>query len=366
MKVALVYDRVNKWGGAERVLLVLHDLWPEAPLFTAVYHPEKAKWADIFQVKPSFLNRFPLAKSKHEMFPWLTPLAFESFNFDNFDLVISVTSADAKGVITSTKTLHVCYCLTPTRYLWSGYADYFRSSIRRFFTWPLTKYLQKWDLTAAQKPDHFIAISQTVARRIKEYYHRESKIIYPPVDLGLFKIASGKNKSQLAGQDFYLVVNRLVPYKKTDLVIRAFNQNGLTLYIIGTGSELKRLKKLAKSNIHFLGQLTDMELIEYYQNCRAVIFPQKEDFGLVPLEVQACGKPVIAFGDGGALETIIDGKTGLFFQEQTEKSLLEAIKKFNHLKINSQDCEANARRFELTRFKTEFKNMIEDLWKNRN
>src|ERR1035437_3756793 len=179
MKVALVYDRVNKWGGAERVLLALHKIFPEAPLFTSVYNAESAAWAKVFDVRTSFLQNFPKAKTAHELYAVLMPLAFESFNFDNFDLVISVTSEAAKGIITKPSTLHICYCLTPTRYLWSGYNDYFKSSIFKLISKPLVSYLRFWDKIAAKRPDEYIAISIEVKNRIKKYYKRDSEVVYP-------------------------------------------------------------------------------------------------------------------------------------------------------------------------------------------
>lgn len=359
MKVALVYDRVNKWGGAERVLLALHEIWPEAPLYTAVYHPQTAPWANVFKVIPSFLQKFPLAQAHHEFYPWLMPLAFESFNFDEYDVVISVTSEAAKGILTKPRTLHLCYCLTPTRYLWSGYEEYFASKWFRLFTKPMVGYLRNWDKIAAQRPDGYLAISQTVRERIKKYYGRESEVIYPPVNTDKFKVQNAKFKVK---EDFYLVVSRLVKYKKIDLAVEAFNQLGWNLKIAGTGGELKKLQAEAGKNIQFLGQLTDEALLGYYQNCQGVIFPGEEDFGLVPLEAQAAGKPVIAFARGGALETVIDGKTGLFFNRQTPQALIDILKKFKSRKFKAEDCRAQAEKFNQSRFTREFKSTVERKW----
>lgn len=358
MKVALIYDRVNKWGGAERVLLALQEIWPEAPLYTAVYNPKTAPWAKKFKVTPSFLNKFPFAKTRHEAYPWLTPLAFETFSFDEFDIVISVTSAEAKGIITKPKTLHICYCLTPTRYLWSGYEDYFRNKTFRFLTRPVVSYLRRWDQIAAQKPDVFWAISENVKRRIKKYYGRESEVLYPPVDTKQFH----PKPYPLNPKPYFLVVSRLVAYKKVNIAIEAFNRLGLPLKIVGTGVEFNRLKRMAGNNIQFLGQLTDNELLSYYQRCQAVIFPQEEDFGIVPLEAQACGRPVIVFKAGGALETAIEGKTGEFFYPQTAEALLEKVKNFKPEKYEMNDCRKQAEKFDLTVFKRKFKRLIEDSW----
>jgi len=357
MKVALVYDRVNKIGGAERVLEALHEIWPEAPLYTAVYHPAGAPWAKKFKVIPSFLNKFPLAKRHHEVYPWLTPLAFESFDFSDFDLVISITSAEAKGIVTKPKTKHLCYCLTPTRYLWSGYEDYFKNKVFRFLSKPMVNYLRQWDKIAAQRPDAYLAISQTVKNRIKKYYGRDSVVIYPPVDTEKFQ----RPKIKSPKSDFFLVVSRLVPYKKIDLVVKAFNQLNLPLKVIGTGSQMRRLKTMANDNIEFLGQLTDQELLSYYQDCRVLIFPQEEDFGLVPLEAQSCGKPVIAFAGGGVLETVIEGKTGTFFKPQEVKALIKKIESFKDKDYRPEVCRANAERFNKTIFKQNFKKLIEEM-----
>src|SRR5258708_4834311 len=238
MRVAIVYDRVNKWGGAERVLLSLHEIFPEAPLYTSVYSKEKAKWVAVFPfVKTSFLQKIPLAKNHHEFLSPLMPFAFESFDFSEYDLVISVTSEFAKGIITQSQTKHICYCLTPTRYLWSGYEEYFGNTLSRKSANFLINYLRRYDVVAAQRPDLMIAISTEVQDRIKKYYGRDSKIIFPPVDI--FQI------SKKTLNEYYLVVSRLVKYKKVDLAIRAFNELGLPLIIVGAGSEEKKLKRLA-------------------------------------------------------------------------------------------------------------------------
>jgi glycosyltransferase involved in cell wall biosynthesis len=366
-KVALVYDRVNKWGGAERVLLALHEIFPKAPLFTAVYHPQKAPWAGVFKVKPSFLQKFPFAKSHHQLYPWLTPLAFESFDFSGFNLVISVTSAEAKGIITGPKTFHLCYCLTPTRYLWSGRADYQRSpgfgkaDFLAKIAWRLfLPYLTKWDQVASQRPDAYLSISKTIQKRVKKYYRRDSEVIYPPVDLGQFRLST--NSRQPSTKKFFLIVSRLVPYKRIDLAIKAFNKSRLPLKIAGLGTEMTRLKKMAGPTIEFLGKLTEKELLVYYYSCQAVICPQEEDFGLVPLEAQACGKPVISFKKGGALETILKGRTGEFFYPQTAKALFNLVRSFRPKKYCPKKCRENAADFGKALFIKRFKKKVRSIW----
>lgn len=349
MKIAFVYDRVNKWGGAERVLLALHEIFPEAPLYTSVYDPKNASWADVFpKVVPSFLQKLPFARRRHELFAPLMPSIFESHDFSKFDLVISVTSEAAKGLITSTNTYHICYCLTPTRYLWSGYEDYFPNQVLKVFSKPVVDYLRKWDMAAAGKPDHIIGISSEVQERIRKYYKKESSLIFPPVDLSKF---NAKKKER---GNFYLLVSRLVPYKKVDLAIKAFNQLGLPLVVVGSGSQKKKLKKIAKKNVTFLQDLSDEELSDLYSSCKALIFPQVEDFGLVAVEAQATGAPVIAFKKAGVLDIIIDGKTGVFFKKQDERNLINAIKTFSHLKFDSNIIANNAKRFSKERFQKEF------------
>jgi len=363
MKVALVYDRVNKWGGAESVLLAIHKIFPNAPLYTSVYDPKKAPWAAVFDIKTSFLQNFPFA-THHEAFAMLMPLAFESFSFDEYDLVFSVTSEAAKGIITKPGTLHVCYCLTPTRYLWSGYDLYFKNKILRFISLPAVSYLRFWDKIAAQRPDTYIAISKEVQSRIKKYYNRDSSVIYPPMSLlstdhGLppEKTVVGRRSTD----SYFLIVSRLVPYKRIDIAVRAFNKLGLPLKIVGTGSEMQKLKNMARKNIEFLGYLTPEELVRYYQDCNCLIFPGLEDFGLTILEAQSFGKPVIAYKGGGALESIIEGKTGLFFDKPNSESLMRAIEQFSNLTIDSNDCIKNAQKFSFRNFKEELMNIINNL-----
>ena len=354
MKTALVYDRVNKWGGAERDLLALHELFPNAPLYTSVYNPKGAAWAKVFpNVVPSFLNKIPFAKDRHEHFAYLMPLAFESLDFSEFDLVISVTSEAAKGIITKPKTLHICYCLTPTRYLWSHHELYFKNPVFKAVASPSVRYLKAWDKVAASRPDILIAQSKAVQERIKRYYGRDSQIIYPPVDFDFFSTGP-KDKRE----NFYLLVSRLVPYKRVDLAIEAFNKLGPPLYVVGVGSEEDRLKGMAKKNIHFVKELTDQRLAGYYRKCAAFIMPQEEDFGLAAVEAQAAGAPVIAYRAGGALDIVVEGKSGLFFDRQTLGALVGAVRKFTRVKFDHQLISESAKKFSKERFKREFAKLI--------
>lgn len=359
MKIALVYDRANKWGGAERVLLALHKIFPDAPLYTSVYNSNGAKWADKFKIKHSFLQKFPKASSSHEIYATLMPIAFESFSFDDYDVVISVTSESAKGIITKPNTLHICYCLTPTRYLWSGYSDYFGNPFLKLISKPAVSYLRKWEKVALNRPDVMIGISQEVKSRIKRYYGREAEVIHPP--LFSFETLLGNHlaKSPAGKKDFYLVVSRLIPYKRVDLAIRACNDLSLPLKVVGTGSQEKKLRKIAGPTIEFLGNLTDKELAYFYRNCKALIFPGFEDFGLVMVEAQAFGKPVIAFRSGGALDIVREGVTGKFFDEQKVSSLVKVLKNFNSTSYNSLSCKRNSQRFSFSEFEKKFKELID-------
>ena len=365
-KVAIVYDRVNKFGGAERVLTAIHEIFPDAPLFTSVCELENASWARIFpKIYTSFLQKVAMLKGQHEYLGIFMPSAFETFDFTNFDLVISVTSESAKGVITKPGTFHLCICLTPTRYLWSGYEEYLTyppSKLKaipfyKYISLPFLSYVRKWDLVAAQRPDLYVAISLEVKRRIKKYYNRDSEVIYPPVDVERF----AKTPKKGVGS-YYLIVSRLVPYKKVDLAIRAFNELGLPLWIVGIGSEESRLKRLAKGNIKFLGFVSDSELPKIYSEAIAFVNPQEEDFGMTVVEAQATGVPVIAYKKGGVLDTVIDGKTGILFDSQTKESLIKAVGKINNLYHQSnmfKNCRKNSIKFSKERFKSKFEELVE-------
>lgn len=348
MKVALVYDRVNKWGGAERVLLALHKLFPSAPIFTSVYESGRAQWASKFIVKTSFLQKIPLARKSHEYLATFMPVVFESMTFDGYDVVISITSEAAKGIITKPETLHISICLTPTRYLWSGYKEYFKSNILKTIAYPAIMYLRRWDLFASQKADYIIAISKTVQDRVRFYYGRESTLIYPPL------LLSSRSVKKVRSKGYFLVVSRLVSYKRIDLAVCAANKLGYPLKIIGVGSEENNLRKIAGSTVEFLGYVPDQELIYYYKHCKALIFPGLEDFGLTMVEAQSFGKPVVAFRGGGAKEIVVEGRTGEFFDEKNPKSLVKALKKFNKKRYNRDDCIENSMRFSFNNFKREF------------
>lgn len=375
MKVAIVYDRVNKWGGAERVLLSLHNIFPDAVLYTSVYDEDKAKWAKKFKIKTSFLQSVPFARRNHEFFAPLMSLVFESFDFGEFDLVISVTSEAAKGIITKPNTKHLCICLTPTRYLWSGYEHYFSNPLLKFFSKPIVSYLRKWDIMAAQRPDLMIAISETVQSRIKEYYNRDSRVIYPPSrlldDSSLFieRKKSTKNvpnyklrtTNHQPESNYYLVVSRLsklTAYKRVDLAIKAANKLKVPLKVVGSGRDFEYYKRMAGDTVELVGEVSDQELSEYYKNCKALIFPGEEDFGLVMVEAQSYGKPVIAYRAGGATEIVVEGRTGELFNDQTVESVIDVLKSFDISSYNKTECISNAKRFSVDVFEKEIKKLV--------
>jgi glycosyltransferase involved in cell wall biosynthesis len=347
MRVAIVYDRVNKIGGAERVLESLRDMFPGSTLYTSIYNKKKTPWAKNFTIKTSFIQKIPLINLRHEVIPYLMPFAFESFEFNKFSLIISVTSEASKGIIVPVNTPHVCICLTPTRYLWSGYDKYFKNRILRFLTIPIVWYLRRWDILASERPDAFIAISRTVSSRIKKYYKRKSAVIYPPSDR-LFK--KNLESIKIPEKDYFLVVSRLVGYKRVDLAVKACTKLKLPLIVIGEGNEYEKLTAIAGENVIFKGRQSDSKLISYYKNCRAFLFPGEEDFGITMVEAQFAGKPVIAYKAGGAVEIIKEGVTGTFFKEQTVDSLCNTLKKFKKSRYNEKDCKKNARRFTEEKF----------------
>ncbi|MBP6885722.1 MAG: glycosyltransferase [Candidatus Pacebacteria bacterium] len=349
MKAAFIHEYLNQYGGAERVLQVLSSMIPDAPIYTTLYDRERTgRVFDGKTIRTSFLQSLPFANRYHHLYSPLMPIAVEQFSTDAFDTVISVSASFAKGVITSPDTRHVCYCLTPPRFLWDDshrFLERFRYPlpVRRLAPLGLS-YMRMWDHQAAQRVDEWIAISEFVRRRIQKYYNKDAVVVHPPVNVAKFSV------SQEVGK-YWLIVGRLVAYKNFDLAIRVFNRLGWPLKIIGTGIEEERLRGMAKSNIEFIGSVTDAQLARYYQGAQAVLFPQEEDFGIVPLEAMASGRPVIAYHGGGALETVIDRITGIFFYEQTEEALLDAVDRSSRMKWLPTMCRGQAERFDIPLFK---------------
>jgi len=356
MNVAIVYDRVNKWGGAERVLLELNKIFPEAPLYTSLYSPNKARWADKFSVRTSFLQRIKFLRDRHELLGVFMPIAFESFDFKEYDLVISVTSEAAKGIITAPATKHICICLTPTRYLWSDYEIYFRTHLFRKLAYPAVLYLRFWEKIAIRRPDAVLAISKTVQDRIKKYYDVKSTVLYPPAT----GILEEKEIEDPFEKDYFLIVSRLVPYKRIDIAVEALNKLNLNLIVIGKGVEKKYLKKISGKKTKFREYVSDRLLRGYYKNANALIYPSREDFGIAMVEALSHGTPVIAFKKGAASEIVTEGKTGTFFTRQTPKSLIDKLKNFDKDKYNSNDCRKSALRFSNETFKKKLGKIVKD------
>lgn len=365
MKLALVYDRLNKLGGAEVVLSNLANLYPSAPWYTSIYNKEKTPFTSNWKITSSFLSNYKLFRDNHELVPFLMPYIFENFSFNDFDVVISISSAECKGVITGPQTLHFNYCLTPTRYLWSHQQEYLTSnqfgilqSLSRPIIKKLLASLKRWDYVAAQRPDVMIAISDHVKKRVKKYYNRDVDVIYPPVATKKFSVKSSHTPKD---SNYYLTVSRLVPYKKLDLLITAFNKMGNKLIIIGVGLGRKRLSRIANSNIIFKGNVADDVLVGYYQNCRAFLQVNEEDFGIAMVEAQASGKPVIAFKKGGAAE-IVRSDTGVLFAKQSSSAIIQAVNDFEKINFSKETCKNNAKRFDQDIFKKLFLEKVKQEW----
>lgn len=356
MRVALVHDYLNQMGGAEKVLLTLHDLFPQAPIYTSIYDPQRVdrRFREI-DVRTSFMQRLPFVKRHHQPFLPLYPFAFERLDLRAYDLVISDSSAFAKGVVTRPEALHICYCHTPMRWAWS-YEEYVERErlgrMARIFLPLFVTWLRSWDYTTAARVDYFVANSPAVAARIAKYYRREAVFIPPPVDTSRFYVVPQH-------EDYFLIVSRLVPYKRIDLAVKAFSMLGLPLRIIGSGRDEARLRRMAAKNVQFLGRLSDDDVRSQMARCRAFIFPGEEDFGITPVEAQACGRPVIAYRAGGALASIVEGSTGLFFSQQTPESLAEVVTSFQDEYFDPFAIRRHAEEFDTQRFLRRFTQLVE-------
>jgi glycosyltransferase involved in cell wall biosynthesis len=358
MKVALIHDHLAQDGGAEKVLKELADIYPEAPIYTLLYEDKLVnKYFKNRNILTSIIQRLPGGVRFYQWYLPLMPVAVELFDLRDFDLVISNSSAFAKGIITSQDSLHICYCHTPTRYLW----DYTHQYINELHC---NKYLKKiislvlnhirmWDKLAADRVDFFIANSKTVQKRIAKFYKQDSKIIFPPVEVEKFYI------SEKIG-DYFLAGARLSPYKRIDILVEAFKSNGKKLRIFGEGVDLKRLRKLAGNvkNIEFLGRISDNERADLYSHCLAFLHPQDEDFGITAVEAMASGRPVIAYRKGGATETVIENKTGLFFDKQEVGDILDIIDKFKKENFHPEEIKLHASIFSSANFKKNMQELV--------
>lgn len=357
MKVALVHDWLNQYGGAERVLEEFHALFPDAPVYVSMYAPEKmpAKY-QTWDIRTTWMQRLPLVTKKHQPFMPLYPAAFETFDLSGYDLVLSSASAFCHGVITRPETCHVCYCHTPTRFMWN-YFDYVKreslSPAKQRALVPFLFNLRTWDRVSADRVDYWIANSRLVRQRIAKFYRRTSAVIHPPVSADRFQPSDGHD-------DYFFVLSRLIPYKRIDLAVQACTRIGARLLVAGSGRETERLKKMAGPTVEFLGRVSDEEMIGLYARCKAFLFPGVEDFGITPLEAMASGRPVIAFGSGGSLDTVVPGETGEFFAEQTVESLAATLAAFEPNAYDPAKIRAHAETFDAAVFRKRILDFVTD------
>jgi glycosyltransferase involved in cell wall biosynthesis len=359
LKLAIVHDYLNQMGGAERVLKVLHEVYPDAPIFTSIYEPALVDPAfRRMDIRTTFMQRLPFVHRHHQPFLPLFPFAFESMDLRAYDVVLSMSSAWSKSVLTRPDTCHICYCLSPMRFAWSflDYAAGERFSRLQPVLLPLLMALRAWDVASATRVDHFIGISTHINQRIRKYYRREAALIHPPVDTTpLTHAVSG------AGDDgYFLVVSRLVPYKRIDLAIQACNQLRAPLKIVGVGRDLARLRAMAGPTIEFVGWVDDAAKLRYLQRCRAFLFPAEEDFGVAPVEALAAGRPVVAFAAGGALDVVVEGKTGLFFRRQNPNALAAVLERVPEYRWDPHALSLHASQFDTGAFKTKLRRFVEE------
>lgn len=360
MRVALVHDYLTHFGGAERVLEALMELFPHAPVFTLVYDEERlGGLVDKRRVRTSWMQKLPGARRYHRYYPLLMPMAVEQFDLRGFDVVLSATHSFGKGIIVPPGTLHISYCFTPTRYVWDNSHRYVREFSRNVlfqkFVPLALSYVRMWDYFAAGRVDQYVTISRYVARRIAKYYGRKAAVIYPPVEVERFYLGEGRG-------EYYLVVARLVPYKRVDWAVEACERLGRPLKVVGSGPELKDLQRRAGKWTEFLGFVPDEALPELYAGARALLFPQEEDFGITPLEAAAAGRPTVALSAGGALETVKDGETGVLFKEQTVEGLMKGIEACERQQWDAEMIRRHAEEYDRERFLKEMGAFVEAMW----
>ena len=363
MKVAIVHYWLVGMRGGERVVEALCELYPQADVFTHVYVPELiSESIRQHHITTTFINSLPNAPKRYKTYLPLMPLALEQLDLRGYDLVISSESGPSKGVISPPDALHVCYCHTPMRYIWNMYHEYRTGAglLTRLLMPPLAHYLRMWDVTSAARVDSFVANSATVARRLRRYYGADSEVIHPPVDTSAFTIAPPDEVG-----DYYLMVGELVSYKRPDLAVHAFNKLNRKLVIIGGGEMLQEIRRIAGSSVTVMGSQRFDVLQHHYARCRALVFPGEEDFGMVPVEAMASGRPVIAFGRGGATETVVEGKSGVFFAEQTVDAIIAAVKKVEATTFDPLQIADRAKQFGREQFLGKMRAHIDSLFKKK-
>lgn len=388
MKIALAHDYLNQYGGGERVVEAMYEVWPEASVYTSIFDKElMAGWLKIpaEKIKTNLIQKLPFVKHLHKHYFFFYPLAFRVQDTGGADIVISSSSYAAKFVKAKKGAIHICYMHTPPRFLWGYDTELTRYYVKPFdrvlnpfyqvAVPPIKAALRYFDYKVAQGIDYFIANSKEVQGRIKKHYGRDSVVIYPPVDIARFAKVSSirgrifeESKSKYQGsskQDFYLVVSRLGGYKKVDIVVEAFNRLGLPLKIVGDGPQFGYLKQIAKGNIELLGRRSDAEVTHLLKNCTALIFPTYEDFGIVPVEAMAAGKPVIAFRGGGALESVVERVTGEFFDKQSPDAIIRTVKRFNPTKYGPKACRLQAEKFSKEVFQRKIRFFVEESWQKK-
>jgi glycosyltransferase involved in cell wall biosynthesis len=356
MKIAIVHYWLIAMRGGEKVLESLCRLYPDADIFTHVYDPAAiSDTIKAHRIQTSFIARLPFAARNYKRYLPLMPLALEQFDLRGYDLIISSESGPAKGIIPPPGALHICYCHSPMRYVWNMFHDYRESSgmLTRLLMPPLSHYIRNWDVVSTTRVHSFVANSRAVAQRLRTYYRRDAKVIYPPVAVEDFE------PTEAVG-DFWLMAGELVPYKRPELAVEAFNRSGRKLVVIGGGEMLAKLRAIAKSNVSILGPQPFEALKRSYARCRALIFPGEEDFGIVPVEAMASGRPVIAYGRGGATESVVDGNTGVFFERQTVEDILAAIERCEALQLDPAASVARASEFNKERFASQMKAYVDE------
>ncbi len=362
IRVALVHDWLTGQRGGEKVLEVLAEIFPAAPIYTLFHFPgSQVDRLEARQIRTSFIQRLPFLRKRYRLYLPLFPLAVELFDLTDYDLVVSSSHCVAKGIIPGPDSLHLSYIHSPVRYAWNQYSAYFSardmSLLPRLFVPRVIHRLRIWDVTSSARVDNFIANSTNVARRIKKYYRRDADVIHPPADTDFFTLPEAE-----PARDYFLIVSALVPYKKIGLAVDVFNATGEPLKVVGAGPDFRKLARRARPNIEFLGQVPPDRLRELYRGALALLMPGEEDFGISAVEAQACGCPVVAYGRGGVLESVLPGETGVFFSEPSPAGLRDALDNFRALKFNNSDLRSNAMRFSRSLFKERLAAYLESRW----